>query len=652
MDHVNTQKPRKKKKKNNFLRQAKQQGKKGNYGRGKKLSEEEYNYYMRVLEQLKHVDGEEKEILVRNFFREVQREGQEKSLASNQIVSRILDDALPFADISQVLALTRVFTADLRVMSVDPFSSHVVQTLLTLALKYSQKDAGLKRYEDSNEGEEVKEVTVKITQEQKDEFCTFLEKVGKFAFNNLQDFVLDTYASHIVRSVLEVCSGVDVPSDLKSSHKSHLSHGLCKDDGKLLSVPPNLKQLLKDLAQRFQKLSDLPDIMSNDCGSAVLQSLVSVLGIVEEKECEDVVTHLLQHGLPGVVAWYSDSQQEQSYSEDASAPLPPLFLDPPTTRLLEVMMRWCSNEQQSTIFHQYFQNNMKVLVQHRHTNFAVQRLLDAWKDKETFSDVYDEVSVCLSVAVEAGHLGVVQALASACRRLSTQQAQCMKVLMQLVNCWEPEKQQVQFAMLMLRLNSQQQEQSSSAQVPVSLHGSCVLQSLLHFQKPIKVVTSLLESSVGDLQDMACDPRGCHVVDAFTSSTAVGAKSKEKFVYSFKETYTSLACSKHGSRSLEELWKVASIKAKTQICRELVTDEYKLKDSPFGKIIYNKFKVDMFKRGNKGDWQELVDKAEKKRTMFEDLLKEDEVSEKHKKKKAKTENNPENFTFISAEGDDV
>lgn len=32
---------------------------------------------------------------------------------------------------------------------------------------------------------------------------------------------------------------------------------------------------------------------------------------------------------------------------------------------------------------------------------------------------------------------------------------------------------------------------------------------------------------------------------------------------------------------------------------------------------------MFKRGNKGDWQELIDKAEKKRTMFDDLLEEEE-----------------------------
>lgn len=59
---------------------------------------------------------------------------------------------------------------------------------------------------------------------------------------------------------------------------------------------------------------------------------------------------------------------------------------------------------------------------------------------------------------------------------------------------------------------------------------------------------------------------------------------------WQKCFTDMACSKHGSRVLESLWKVASIKAKTQICDELVTDEFKLKANPFGKIIFNKFQV--------------------------------------------------------------
>lgn len=71
-------------------------------------------------------------------MRELEQNGQERSLASNQIVSRILDSALPHADITQVLAMSRIFAEDLRPLCVDPYASHNVQTLLTLSLKYVQ----------------------------------------------------------------------------------------------------------------------------------------------------------------------------------------------------------------------------------------------------------------------------------------------------------------------------------------------------------------------------------------------------------------------------------------------------------------------------------------------------------------------------------
>lgn len=64
MAHVGQLPKHKKKKKENFLRQTKRYGKKGNYGKGKRLSEDEYHYYMRVFEQMKHVEGEEKGMLV------------------------------------------------------------------------------------------------------------------------------------------------------------------------------------------------------------------------------------------------------------------------------------------------------------------------------------------------------------------------------------------------------------------------------------------------------------------------------------------------------------------------------------------------------------------------------------------------------------
>ncbi|KAK8743793.1 hypothetical protein OTU49_001271 [Cherax quadricarinatus] len=620
---------KKKLKKNKFLRQLKFHAKKGNHGKGKQLSEDEYNYYLRVFEHMKHVEGEEKEILVQNFFCELVREGQEKNLASNQIVSRILDDVLPLADVKQVQALAKVFAEDLRPICTDSYASHVLQTLLTLSLKYAQKGAVQKHFEETDGGE-IKENIVAVTDEQQEEFSKFMHKVGRFVYNNLEDFVCHTYASHVVRSVLEVCSGVEIQDAVKSSHRSQTNHALLKDEGNFLTVPSVLKQLVQDIAIRFTKLPNLSEIICSDSGSAVLQSLLLVLNDVEETLCETLVAHILQHGFNGVSAFYEDK-----FEVGTQVNIPPLFQDNPATRLLEVVVLCSTSNQQIEIFQKYFKGHMATLVQHHSANFAVQKILSAWKEKDTFSDVFDEVCESLLGAAGTNYMGVIHAFTKACCRHTRYQWTCVKTLMQILGCWEPETLQKQFAPLLLRMltyEDYQARQSEHNLPPVSLHGALILQELLNFRKPIKVAKSLLEMSVGDLKGMACNPRGSHVVDAIVLSTTLGSKTRNEFMEKFKGQYTSLACSKHGSRSLEAFWKVASIKLKTKICNELVVDELKLKGNAFGIIIYNNFLVDMFKRGDKSDWQQLIDKAEKKRKMFDDLLVPDEESELKKKNK--------------------
>ncbi|XP_071550706.1 LOW QUALITY PROTEIN: nucleolar protein 9 [Panulirus ornatus] len=624
----------KKKNKGNFLRQTKRNGKKGIFGKGNRLSEEEYHYYLRVYEQLKHTDGLEKEILVQNFIQELKREGQEKRLACNQIVSRILDDALPFADTAQVLGLSRIFLKDLRQTCVDAFASHVLQTLLTLSLKYAQKNAVQKRSKEPDGESESNEEIISVTDEEKEEFCTFMIKVGRFVYNNLEEFVCHTYASHVIRSVLEVCSGVEVRDTVKSSQRSHTNHALFKDPGIFLTVPPELKQLLQDMVIRFTRLPKLPEIIRNDCGSAVLQSLIMVVGGVEKELYRNLVTHILRHGFSEMATWFGSNSEEY-----VSSDVPLLFQDNCTVHLLEVIVTCCTSEQQSEVFQQYFKGNMKAFARHRLANFAVQRLLSSWKEKDTFGDLCDEMCEALEEAFLSGHMGVVHALAQACRRLKSKQSRCMQAIMQLLQCWEPERLQIHLVPLllwMLPFDAYETQRSEGKLPPVSLQGTLTIQELLCFEKPIKVVKSLLMMDSANLRLMACDPRGSHVIDAFTSGPFVGSKSQDKLIWRYQGMYSSLACSKHGSRSLEALWKVAGIKLRTRMCSELLGDELKLKGSPFGIIIFTNFKVDLFKRGNRSDWEQLIDKTDKKRKMFDDLLKEDGEDKTKKKMKGKTE----------------
>lgn len=61
----------------------------------------------------------------------------------------------------------------------------------------------------------------------------------------------------------------------------------------------------------------------------------------------------------------------------------------------------------------------------------------------------------------------------------------------------------------------------------------LLQHLLKFGNPKQMVTSLLELKPVELKNLACNPCGSHVVDAFFQSKTIGEKSREAFVNRIK-----------------------------------------------------------------------------------------------------------------------
>ncbi|XP_066949618.1 nucleolar protein 9 isoform X1 [Macrobrachium rosenbergii] len=629
---------KKRKKRKNFLRQTKHFAKKGSYGKGKELSDDQYRYFINIFEHLRQVKGEEKELLVNNFLNGIVEEEDARKLAGNQIVSRILDDALQCGEALQVLSFTKIFSEDIRMTCLDPYASHVLQTLMALSLKFIQEQTEDKKTEDKNA--EVGEVGSEedkqpITEEQREEFVAFLNKVGRLVYNNLDEFIRDTYGSHVLRSILETCSGVQVKDSIKSSRKSQTKHSLCQNAGQILRIPSELQSLLLDIASRLMKLPDLPGIITNECGSAAFQSALLVLKGIESEQCAALIDHILLHGLANISPSYCDSYDELLN-------IPHVFQSNPAVRLLEVIMSCATADRLHNLYTQYFKGHIPDLVKHPIGNFAVQKLLLTWQEKEKFYELFEEAQESLEVAFSFRYTGVVHALVQACRRLEKNQGQCWKALTHLLRCYEPQDRQLKTAPCLLWfLNyDEYQKKAAAGQLPsVSLHGSLILQDFLNFIRTIKIVDSILAMNLADLQFMACDPCGSHVIDAFTSSTFIKINNKERLVNSFKGTYVALACSKHGSRSLEAMWNISSIKLKTGICEELANEEFKLKANQHGTIIYSKFMVRLFKRNDKQDWQQVVDSAAKKKRLLDDLLsdiKEEEEPKKKKKKKKKME----------------
>ena len=74
---------------------------------------------------------------------------------------------------------------------------------------------------------------------------------------------------------------------------------------------------------------------------------------------------------------------------------------------------------------------------------------------------------------------------------------------------------------------------------VHLHGSQMVQSLLQFQNPKVVVSSLLHMTPDDIITVSCDPSGSHALEAFMASHTVPLKKKNKLTDKLEVSSTTL-----------------------------------------------------------------------------------------------------------------
>ena len=80
----------------------------------------------------------------------------------------------------------------------------------------------------------------------------------------------------------------------------------------------------------------------------------------------------------------------------------------------------------------------------------------------------------------------------------------------------------------------------------------------------------------------------------------------------------MACNRNGSRTLETIWRSASMNQKVAIATELGKQEDKIRSDQFGRFAHKKFGIYLFlKRRN--DWKGSQVHDERKRKLFQDII---------------------------------
>ncbi|GCC17031.1 hypothetical protein chiPu_0022248, partial [Chiloscyllium punctatum] len=83
-------------------------------------------------------------------------------------------------------------------------------------------------------------------------------------------------------------------------------------------------------------------------------------------------------------------------------------------------------------------------------------------------------------------------------------------------------------------------------------------------------------------------------------------------------FVSLACDRHGSRVLDQIWSVASVKTKQKIAEELASREGELSQHPVGHHVVRNLALAHF-LNRRRQWEEHQAAESKRRKVFTELL---------------------------------
>lgn len=581
--------------------------------------------------------------------------------SSNQVACTIIETLLPFSSAENFERFQTTFASNFRPICSDKFASHILEKLVAVSMlrgvgEMNEQDVSAapeakKRKVAAIPSERDYNLTSKFSEEHRQVCREFVVKASKFLMNNLEDFVWDTYGSHVMRTCFDSLSGI---FQIKKSFIGGNS-GAPNDKSaeKNLNVPDDWLEILQEYAKRLQAWPQFPDFPYNELSSGLIQSLCMALHTRDKSTIKHLGKRLLIEAFLPTVAQSEEKdekmdeekhdvdaeqdveEQKNGEEQDESAQpnegessqevkeeeidksMPSVFTSESAIRCLETLIQISGPKLFTQIYAMLFCGRLVKLSTKRLTNFSVQKLLDRVKEKEEFEAIFDELENSVEQLLQIGHTGVVSSLAQACLRLCNRQGPFMKAIQNALDCAQPKEKSDKFAMLTLKLKPYAVAMEDKSTF-IHIHGAVILQAMLQFNKPIKLVQCILDTSNEALTEIFCSPKGSHVVDAFMDSKAVGEKSREKLIRHMNGCYLQMAISKHGSWAVEKFFNCSNDGQKTRIVKELSEKQNQLNGSPFGRLLNHKFHIDTY-RLSPDQWRASFKKESKVDRLFKDIL---------------------------------
>ncbi|KAH0563879.1 hypothetical protein KQX54_007732 [Cotesia glomerata] len=521
------------------------------------LEQDTYQYLIRILEVLRtdFPTMDDKLTFVYNVYD--QMVGQEIEYSKNQTGSRVIDSLMDYASFEVIKRFSDAFTPSLRLLCCDRFASHVLEKIIRVCA-----DRGNRNEDDSEELKVKKEEAVEIAPDQVDEYNQIALKLCKFTINNFEEFVYLDYANHVLRTAIECLGGLFNKIDDKNNNNNRYQPRRI--------VNQDYIDLLKISGSRLMNWPQFREFGKDNLTSGLLQALLCSIQDVDSKLNSKIIEKITS----------------DCFTANTDDSLSNIFDKEYSLRLLETCLMVATPKRFKKLYTKYFQEYILEII-------------------------------------NKGFMGVLSSLANACLRLQSKQGPFVNAISKSLGCDEPAERQKQIVPLISRLITYDQSTAAKKNdryknISLNLHGSLIIQAILQFNKPIKIVNSLLEMNGDELADLFSDPKGSRILDVFMDSKFIGEKSREKLAKSMKNHWSQLALGIHGSRSLDKFWEYSKQNQRFIIMDELSNAGQELKASKSGRIIYNKLNVAVYSRDKKL-WVEAQGKDDKAKALFANII---------------------------------
>ncbi|KAL8831648.1 MAG: hypothetical protein Q9170_005202 [Blastenia crenularia] len=563
------------------------------------LDEEEQEYFKHadtLLELDQFNDAEERDLFLANVYQEAS--GKELKIANSQSCSRLMERLILMSTPEQLKALFRTFSGYFLNLAQHRFASHCCETLFLQAAPLVSDEirapTGGKSKKPAGKSNTIEEL--------------FLNAIGELE-GDLGYLMTDQFASHTLRVLLVMLSGrplVDAYTAtlLQSKKKENIKlssqqNPLPSTSSSTRTVPDSFPAALDRVMKGIVAGLDttyLRALASHPVANPLLQLLLDLeFGRSGKSKAKDL-TSLFRKLLP------DDPPAEGT--ESASF-FNGMLYDPIGSRLLEVLITNAPGKTFKALYQNLFRDRLSKLAKNETASYVLVKALERL-NKEDLQQAVQELSPQIQALLDRSRTSILRCMVERCHVRGVDTEPLTFALKESYGQKPAERlvKMLQIDLVGSTNTSDERRKQIENQDPNKAHASLLAQSMLEAPGSLRdlITEGILATDNEILLRIAKDRSTTHVLQKSLACSGDTLRYRRIIMPSLATMTTDLAMDPVGSHVVDAFWTgsegLSFIREK--IAEHLMQHEATLRDSVPGRAVWRNWKMDVYKT-RKYDW---------------------------------------------------